>query len=105
MFYSDGIYTSTVKPTLQKESRTTQTWEQVDHAVLATGWGIEDGKKYWLVQNSWGQDWGEDGFFRIARDVDDSGIESIPEAADVVEDENKGQRVKEFFEQMSKSTA
>merc|ERR1719478_584703 len=105
MFYSDGIYKSTAKPALTKESRTTQPWEQVDHAVLAVGWGVEDGKKYWLVQNSWGEDWGEDGFFRITRDEDDSGIESIPEAADVVVDENNGQRVKEFFEQMNKRSA
>jgi len=108
MFYSDGIYKSankTAPSALQLHERLTQPWVQVDHAVLAVGWGVEDGKKYWLVQNSWGQDWGEDGFFRIVRDEDDSGIESIPEAADVIEDENKGQRVKEFFEQMSKATS
>jgi cathepsin C len=101
MFYSDGIYETPNKTkTVSLLNRIEQPWIQVDHAVLAVGWGVEDGKKYWLVQNSWGTDWGEDGFFRIIRDEDDSGIESIPEAADVVEDEHKGQRVKEFFEQM-----
>lgn len=108
MFYSDGIYKSAAKPKATKttliESRMTQPWEQVDHAVLAVGWGVEDGKKYWLVQNSWGQDWGEEGFFRITRDEDDSGIESIPEAADVVEDEQNGARVKEFFAQLALKT-
>jgi len=101
MFYSDGIYASTASPA-QSESRIAQPWEKVDHAVLAVGWGVENGKKYWLVQNSWGEAWGEDGFFRMVRDVDESGIESIPEAADVVEDETNGRRVKEFFDQMKK---
>jgi aminopeptidase C len=30
---------------------------------------------YWLVANSWNNDWGEDGFFRIIRGVDECGIE------------------------------
>lgn len=106
MFYSDGIYKSAKKMApLSMMERIADPWVQVDHAVLATGWGVEDGKKYWMVQNSWGQDWGEDGFFRMARDEDESGIESIPEAADVVEDEHNGQRVKEFFEQMAKAAS
>jgi cathepsin C len=108
MFYSDGIYRTVVEKNshaaaLVAEDRVTQPWKKVDHAVLAVGWGVEDGKKYWRVQNSWGPDWGEDGFFRMARGEDESGIESIPEAADVVEDEQNGKRVVEFFEQMSRA--
>ncbi len=37
------------------------------HAVKVVGWGIESDIKYWHVANSWGTDWGEDGFFRISR--------------------------------------
>ena len=45
------------------------------HAVKAVGWGTEDGTDYWLIANSWGTSWGEDGFFKIKRGVDECGIE------------------------------
>ncbi|KAA6361834.1 MAG: putative cathepsin B4 cysteine protease, partial [Streblomastix strix] len=46
------------------------------HAVIIIGWGIENNIPYWLVQNSWGQDWGEKGYFKIIRGNDHCGIES-----------------------------
>merc|ERR1719230_2358950 len=106
MFYSDGIYQSTNSKKLRLfQEREANPWERVDHAVLVVGWGEEDGQKYWRIQNSWGQDWGEDGFFRMVRDENESGIESIPEAADVVEDEQKGKRIDEFFAQLEEKQA
>jgi cathepsin C len=57
-------------------------WEQVAHSVLLVGYGEDKkGNKFWKVQNSWSTDWGEDGFFRIARGTDECAIESIAEAA------------------------
>ena len=39
----------------------------LDHAVTVIGYGHEDGKDFWLVKNSWGDDWGEDGYIKMQR--------------------------------------
>lgn len=55
--------------------RTTDDYEG-GHAVKIVGWGVENDIKYWLVANSWNERWGENGYFRILRGVDEVGIES-----------------------------
>jgi cathepsin B len=46
------------------------------HAVKFLGWGVENGTPYWLVANSWNNEWGDKGTFKILRGQDECGIES-----------------------------
>jgi len=39
--------------------------QDVNHAVVAVGYGVENGVPYWLIKNSWGADWGVDGYFKM----------------------------------------
>ncbi|XP_027911567.1 ervatamin-B-like [Vigna unguiculata] len=56
MFYSSGIYSG-------------ECGTELDHGVTAVGYGIANGTEYWLVKNSWGTQWGEEGYVRMKRGV------------------------------------
>ena len=62
--YTGGIYCDTTGDV------------QVVHAVSIVGYGVENGQPYWTVRNSWGTHWGEQGFFRVCRGVNNLAIES-----------------------------
>jgi len=79
MYYKEGVYRS-------GPNKIHQEWEQVDHAVLLVGYGMDKKDSYWTMQNSWGTDWGEDGYFRMERGNDESGCESIVVSADVIQE-------------------
>ncbi|KDP33917.1 hypothetical protein JCGZ_07488 [Jatropha curcas] len=55
-FYKSGVYTSDVCGGTPMD---------VNHAVLAVGYGVEDGVPYWLIKNSWGENWGDHGYFKM----------------------------------------
>lgn len=42
----------------------------VDHCSTIVGYNEEDDTPYWIVRNSWGADWGESGYFRLAYGTD-----------------------------------
>jgi cathepsin X len=64
MDYTGGIY----------EDKT----EDVDisHEVSVVGWGVENGTKYWVIRNSWGTSWGENGFMRLVKGTNNIAIET-----------------------------
>jgi len=62
LVYSGGVYT----PTDQAQMMYGATGKGVLHAVKVLGWGKSEGTAYWLIENSWGTGWGEEGYARVA---------------------------------------
>lgn len=67
--YKTGLYIPT---TTEKRER---------HSVVLVGWGIEAGREYYIVQNSWGQEWGDKGYFKLP--LDQCEVNSAVVAAEV----------------------
>jgi len=58
-FYESGVFES-------EDCSSTS----LDHAVTVVGYGVSHGgKKYYIIKNSWGTDWGEDGYIYFSRDI------------------------------------
>ncbi|XP_063542332.1 digestive cysteine proteinase 1 isoform X1 [Cydia strobilella] len=68
-FYSHGVY---YDPECKNKV------DQLDHAVLAVGYGVLNGQKYWLVKNSWSNMWGNDGYVLMSSKDNNCGVMSAP---------------------------
>jgi cathepsin F len=72
-FYSGGVF---------NVSRSQCNPYKLNHAVTLVGYGTtSSGRNYWIVKNSWGSNWGESGFFRIARGGGVCGINLVATSA------------------------
>ena len=47
------------------------------HAVEIVGYGEENKIPYWIIKNSWGREWGENGYFKIVRSINECNIEEF----------------------------
>ena len=63
--YLDGILTDCIS-------------QQVDHAVLLVGFNDFNDPPYWIIKNSWGESWGENGYIRIAKGTNQCLIDTYP---------------------------
>jgi cathepsin C len=84
--YKTGIYHYTGIPAEDTRLSPDDPLEPVNHALVAVGYGVDarTGEKYWVIQNSWGPEWGDKGYFKIRRGADEVGVESLVMAADPV---------------------
>ncbi|CEM08677.1 unnamed protein product [Vitrella brassicaformis CCMP3155] len=97
MYYHEGVFSE------GGEVQHTD-WIKVDHAVLLVGWGLEKGAnplRYWLVQNSWGTNWGLNGYFKIERGRNIIGIESDGVFADVDKIQHSPATLSSFYHLLS----
>jgi hypothetical protein len=81
MQYSGGIISDTSCGT------------EVNHGALAVGFGRENGMEYYLVKNSWGTQWGDNGYVKVAitEHAGTCGIQTSPFTVETGPDPNQNE--------------
>lgn len=94
-----AVFSTPVSVSIEADTRTFQFYKSgvldssscgttLDHGVLAVGYGIDSvtGQEYWVVKNSWGEDWGQDGYVYIGRSdsTSDEGVCGIAKDASFI---------------------
>lgn len=104
LVYKSGVYNRL--PTAKQVTDSKRNY--VLHPVKIIGWGMENKRPHWLVENSWGADWGQEGFAKVLRGasqgsvvIDTFGITGspqvkAPEAEPVVVDDKKADKEEDF---------
>lgn len=68
LLYKSGLYKE--MPTSTQLYGNDGRRNRIIHAVKVLGWGKSGGKEYWLIENSWGEGWGEGGYAKIVRSTE-----------------------------------
>ncbi|GAB6024156.1 hypothetical protein CHUAL_008867 [Chamberlinius hualienensis] len=72
IFYKEGIYS---------DNNCKTRMDEMNYVVVIVGYGTDKttGREYWILKNSWGTNWGEDGYMRLARNENNQcGIANCP---------------------------
>ncbi|AVA31205.1 cath [Oxyplax ochracea nucleopolyhedrovirus] len=48
----------------------------LNHAVLLVGYGEQNNVPFWTFKNTWGEDWGENGYFRVKQNINACGMKN-----------------------------
>ena len=59
------------------------TYSEVDHTAVVVGYDDRSNPPYWLIKNSWGTSWGENGYIRIAKGTNECGVKEVPTTVQV----------------------
>ena len=78
ILYDNGVNPDLIPEGVFDDPSCSSAVEDQAHAVLAVGYGTENGKDYWLIKNSWSTHWGDEGYIKIARKNNICGVATSP---------------------------
>jgi len=90
LVYKDGIFT----PTTDAMPVYDANGKALTHAVTVLGWGKSDGMSFWIIENSWGSGWGENGYAKVAMGTvlrEEYTIAAVPATQEALEEQKQQQ--------------